>query len=44
MDVGEAEEGKGAGADGVDDHTDEEDPENLAISMEPDDPRLNQDV
>ena len=39
-DVG-MEESKGADAEGVDDNTDEEDPENLAISMEPDDPRLN---
>ena len=39
-DMGE-EEGKKADADEADDHSDEEDPENLAISMEPDDPRLN---
>ena len=42
-DVG-MEESKGADAEGADDNTDEEDPENLAISMEPDDPRLNPGV
>ena len=38
------EESKAADAEGADDNTDEEDPENLAISMEPDDPRLNPGV